>query len=61
MGEVCCTIERIDHPFITGWTLLGQPAFLGKDSMGREGGVDDVNDLLLCLVVRVGDKVDGLL
>jgi hypothetical protein len=29
--------------------------------MIREGGVDNVDDLLLCLMVRVRDKIDGLL
>jgi hypothetical protein len=61
MGEICCAIERIDHPFVAGWAMLAQSAFLGKDRMIRKGGVDDVDDLLFCLMVRVRDKIDGLL
>jgi hypothetical protein len=41
--------------------LFYQPTFLGKDTMGREGVMDDVNDPLLRLVVRVCDEVDDLL
>jgi hypothetical protein len=41
--------------------LLGQPTFLGKDTMGWEGVVDDVDNPLLCLMVGIGDKVDDLL
>ena len=61
MGEVGRAIKRIDHPFVAGWRLLGQPTFLGKDRMGREGVMDDVDDALLRPMVGVGDKVDDLL
>jgi hypothetical protein len=61
VGEVGRAVKRIDHPFVAGWRLLGQSAFLGKDTMGREGVMDDVDDPLLRLVVGVGDKVDNLL
>jgi hypothetical protein len=61
VGEVGRAIKRIDHPFVAGWRLLGQPTFLGKDRMGWESVVDDVDDPLLCLVVGVSDKIDDLL
>ena len=41
--------------------LLGQPTFLGKDRVGWEGVVDDVDNPLLRLVISAGDKVDDLL
>jgi hypothetical protein len=61
MGEVGRAVKRIDHPFVAGWRLFCQPPFLGKDTMGREDVVDDVNDSLLRLVVGVSDKIDDLL
>jgi hypothetical protein len=61
VSEVGRAIKRIDHPFVAGWRLLGQPTFLGKDTMGWEGVVDDVDNPLLCLMVGIGDKVDYLL
>ena len=53
VGEVGRAIKRIDHPFVAGWRLLGQPTFLGKDTMGRKGVVNHVDDPLLRLVVGV--------
>ena len=41
--------------------MLGQPTFLGKDRVSREGVVDDLDDPLLRLVIGTGDKVDDLL
>ena len=61
MGEVSRAIKRIDHPFVAGWRLLGQPTFLGKDRMGWEGVMDDVDDALLRPVVGIGNEVDELL
>jgi hypothetical protein len=61
VGEVGRAIKRIDHPFVAGWRLLGQSTFLGKDTMGWEGIVDDIDDALLCLVVGISDKVNDLL
>ena len=61
VGEVGRAIKWINHPLVAGWKLFGQPTFLGKDRMGREGVVDDVDDALLRPVVGVGDEVDDLL
>ena len=61
VGEVGRAIKRINHPFVAGWKLLGQPSFLGKDMMGWEGVVDDLDDPLLRLAVGISDKIDDLL
>ena len=61
VGKIGCAIEWINHPFVARWKLLGQPTFFGKDRMSRKGGVDDIDNPLLRLVIGVGNKVDGLL
>ena len=60
VGEVCCAVQRVDDPFVAGGGLLGQASFLCQDWMTREGLVDDVDDALFRLVVRIGDQVDEL-
>jgi hypothetical protein len=60
VGEIGRAVKRIDHPFVAGWKLFCQPAFLGKDVMGRKGVVNHVNDPLFRLVVGVSDEVDDL-
>ena len=61
MSEVGRAIKRIDHPFVTGGSLLGEPTLFGKNRMGWEHGVDHVDDLLFGLMVGIRDKVEELL
>ena len=61
MSEVGRAIKRIDDPFVTRWSVLGESTFFGKNRMGREGGMDHVDDPLFCLMVGVRDKIDELL
>ena len=60
MSEVGRAIKRINHPFVAGWRVLGETPFLSKDTRGREGVVNDVDNSLLRLMVGIGDKVDDL-
>ncbi len=60
VGKVGRTVEGINHPFVARWKLLGQTTLFGQDRMGREGAVDDVDNPLLRLAIRVGDKIDEL-
>lgn len=61
MCEVGRAIKRVDYPFIAGWGLFGQPSLLGKDGVGWEALLNDVDDALLRPVVGVGHEVDDLL
>ena len=60
MCKIGCAIERIDHPFVSRRRLLGESSLLGKDTMGWEGIMDDINDALLRPVIGIGDEVDDV-
>ena len=60
MSKVGRAVERIDHPFVSRWRLLGEPSLLGKDRVSWEGIMDDIDDPLLRPVIGVGDEVDDL-
>ena len=58
MGEICCAIERIDHPFCFGWARSGHcTGFFRKNCMIRIAFANRLNDQRFTLFVRGRDEI----
>lgn len=58
VGEICCAVERIDNPMISGRTLNIAATLFRKDAMGWVVSLNMIDNALLCRMIRVSDQID---